>query len=658
MASLTESLTQIHKDIEENNIDSALNSLASLPTELQFCWEICYLRAKSALKQDRLEDAIAELKLAIIDSSSEPQAYLELIQCLIRASKHIEAKIFLEKLIEHFDEESLSFFSLNIADFFLGCGAHDRAVAWAKIAIQKTPENWESYNLLGVALHRQSHILEGLNALKQALQLNPNSPIVHHNVSNLLHQKGSFKLALHHMERAFMIDAKSANIALLYYYSIMFLDLERAKIYGKVLKEQIDTIRPDFIEPFPWLMLTDEGSIIQKVNKKNAAKFKTSPKDKIRRPVGERIRIGYLSNDFTHHATSFLIRALLQQHDHNKFDVIGFDFTDINDTNGYRSDISDSFSQMHALQGTSDADAARLIQECHIDILVDLKGYTKGSRPGIMFKQPAPIQVNFLGYPATMGSPAIDYIIGDPVVTPLNHAQWYTEQIVQLPCCYQPNDPDRKLGNQSSRSDHQLNNDWFVFANFNYCTKFTEPLIQAWSEILAACPRAVLWVLAPGDIDLSGIMGRYGIPKHQLVTVEPANIDKHLERLRHADLCLDTFPCNGHTTCSDALFAGVPTLTIAGNYFQSRVAASLMHFSGAEELICRTTEDYVKKAIAIYNDQSHLDQIKKGLRTFQPGGPYDIDGYTRKLESAYRAMVEDYLRGEMKAIKVADIEVD
>ncbi len=152
-------------------------------------------------------------------------------------------------------------------------------------------------------------------------------------------------------------------------------------------------------------------------------------------------------------------------------------------------------------------------------------------------------------------------------------------------------------------------------------------------------------------------MANYGIARHQLVTTDPVHIDKHLERLRHADLCLDTFPCNGHTTCSDALFAGVPTLTIEGNYFQSRVAASLMHFSGAEELICRTTEDYVKKAISIYNNQSYLDRIKKGLRTFQPGGPYDIDGYTRKLESAYRAMVEDYLRGEMKAIKVADIEV-
>ncbi len=476
MEEIPEILQRAQRDIESGNPDAALSELNKLPSELKYCWEICYLRAKCALQSGHLEDAIAELRLAVLDESSEPQAYLLLVECILKTSKHTEAGAILGKLIKHQPMSTLLPFAENIGTFFLNAGFCDEAIEWANVSIDDDPSKWQFHNLLGVAYHRRGSILDGLQAFKDALSLNPDSPIIHHNLAGLLQQYGSFKLALHHMERAFLIDPTSTNVALLYYYSIKLLDFERSKKYGDLLKSQLTSIKPDFIEPFPWLMLTDDGAIIQDVNKRNAAKFRIVPKERIHRPIGKKIRLGYLSNDFTHHATGFLIRAMLQHHDREQFEIIGFDFTEKKDPTSYRSEILDHLTEIHELHEKSDAEAATLVQECGIDILVDLKGYTKGSRPEIMLKKPAPIQVNFLGYPATMGSSAIDYIIGDPVVTPFEHAPWYTEHIVQLPCCYQPNDPNRRMSSQTSRSDHQLNNDWFVFANFNYCTKFTEPL--------------------------------------------------------------------------------------------------------------------------------------------------------------------------------------
>ena len=362
-----------------------------------------------------------------------------------------------------------------------------------------------------------------------------------------------------------------------------------------------------------------------------------------------RLRIAYLSADYHSHATVYLITELLELHDRSRFELFALSFGP--DDNGpMRARITAAVDRFERVNDMSDAQIAMLVAELQVDIVVDLKGYTRDSRPGIFQYRPAPIVVNYLGYPGTMGAACYDYIIGDPVVTPLEHADFYSEKIVQLPHSYQVNDRQRVIAPHTpSRQQQGLPDEGFVFACFNNNYKITPEVFDVWMRLLAQVDGSVLWLLADNEDAVANLRREAlarGIASSRLVFAPRAPLPEHLARHRLADLFLDTLPCNAHTTASDALWAGLPVLTCLGATFAGRVAASLLTAVGLPELVTPDLAAYEALALQLATDAGRLAMLRQKLLAQRDSAPlFDTPLFTAHLEKAYLQMVERYRQG-------------
>ena len=360
-----------------------------------------------------------------------------------------------------------------------------------------------------------------------------------------------------------------------------------------------------------------------------------------------KIRIGYLCGEFRNQATSILMTRTWELHDKSKFEIFAFD-NGWDDESEYRQRIIGAFSNIFDVSRLSDLDAAKLIQHNEIDVLVNLNGFFGRHRQGVFSYKPAPIQVNYLGFPGTIGVEYIDYIIADPVVIPEGSQKYYVEKVVYLPNSYQANDDQRKISDtQFSRVQLGLPEDAFVFACFNNNYKITPSIFDSWSRILKNVQGSVLWLLEdnPGAKEnlIKEAFAR-GIDASRLVFAERLPIEKHLARHDSADLFLDTLPYNAHTTCSDAIWAGLPVLTMKGHTFPGRVSSSLISAMGVSELITHTQEEYEALAIALANSPEKLAKIKLKLASNRVTAPlFNTPLFAKNLEAAYIKMHERYL---------------
>jgi len=361
----------------------------------------------------------------------------------------------------------------------------------------------------------------------------------------------------------------------------------------------------------------------------------------------DKIRIAYLSNDFHDHATSRLLVETFAEHDRARFEVHAFSFG-ADDGAGMRQRLRGSFDAFHDVTVLSDTDAACAIHGAGIDILIDLKGYTRGARTGIMMLHPAPVQVNYLGYPGTMGADICDYIITDPFMTPMAGAAAYSEAFAYMPHSYQPHGRGGAIGGKPTRVALGLPETGFVFCCFNQAYKFTPSRFDLWCRLLAATPDSVLWLLADerAQGNLRGEALRRGILPDRLVFAADMAQHDHLGRLQSADLVLDTAPFGAHTTASDALWSGVPIITCAGETFPSRVAGSLLHAVGLPELVAGDDEAYFSMALALATQPGLLDACKAKLRRNRMTAPlFDVPAYTMALEHLYETMWERHRTG-------------
>jgi protein O-GlcNAc transferase len=355
-----------------------------------------------------------------------------------------------------------------------------------------------------------------------------------------------------------------------------------------------------------------------------------------------KLRIGYLSADFHAHATAYLTAELFEAHDRSRFEIVAVSFGHVDGSDMQRRLVK-AFDQFHDVQASSARDVAALIHNLQIDIAIDLKGYTRDARPEILSFRPAPIQVNFLGFPGTMGADFMDYIIADKTVLPFDRQPFYTEKIVHLPDCYQPNDSTRAIAERTcTRLEAGLPDDGLVFCCFNNSHKITAPLFDVWMRLLAAVPASVLWLLrdnAGAETNLRGEALARGVAPARLVFADRVRLDAHLARYRLADLFLDTLPYNAHTTASDALWAGVPVLTCQGATFAGRVAASLLQAIGLPELVTHGLADYEATALRLATDPARLGAIRRKLGQNRRTHPlFDTDRFRGHIETAYATM--------------------
>jgi predicted O-linked N-acetylglucosamine transferase (SPINDLY family) len=368
------------------------------------------------------------------------------------------------------------------------------------------------------------------------------------------------------------------------------------------------------------------------------------------RGLKSKITLGYLSADFHRHATAYLTAELFEKHDRRRFEVVGYSYGP-DDGSPMRRRLIKAFDRFSDLKDASFVESAERIAADEVDILVDLKGHTKGARTEILSLRPAPIQVNYLGYPGTMGAPFMDYILVDDFVVPADQQPFFTERLVHLPGCYQVNDSQREISPHTpSRAECGLPEDGFVFCSFNNSYKITPEMFDVWMGLLKAVPGSVLWLLeanrfAPGNLRREA--ETRGVAAQRLVFARPVPLPEHLARHRLADLFLDTFPVNAHTTASDALWAGCPVLTMAGETFVSRVAGSLLRAVGLPELITKSLEDYQTMALRLARNASVLSELRAKLAANRKTSRlFDAGQFARGVEEAYLTMWEICASGQ------------
>lgn len=372
----------------------------------------------------------------------------------------------------------------------------------------------------------------------------------------------------------------------------------------------------------------------------------------------ERIRVAYLSADFNNHATANLIAGLFEHHDRSRFETIGVSFGP-----EYRDDmrlrLERGLERFVDVTRLSDIQAAQLLRDMEVDIIVDLKGYTMDSRAGILARRPGPIQVSYLGFPGTLGAPFIDYLLADRTVIPEADDGHYSEQIVYLPDSYQVNDDKRPVAAATpSRAEAGLPQDGFVFCAFNASYKITPALFDVWMRLLQAVDGSVLWLIAGEEATIGNLRREArarGVDADRLVFARRVALEDHLARHRLADLFLDTLPYNAHTTASDALWAGLPVLTCLGSTFAGRVGASLLRAVGLPELVTDSLPAYERLALDLARDPARLGDLRAGLAAGLNTAPlFDTARFCRNIERAYEMMYARHRRGERPATFAVD----
>ena len=533
-----------------------------------------------------------------------------------------------------------------------------QAEACFQEALQLTPQDAALLYNLGNAQRELGKPAEAAKQYQKAIQLNPNDADAYNNLGNVQRELGQLDLATTHYEKALALNPQ------LYHAKVHLVHQKQHMCDWQGLNHDITEIRhwvttqPSAqISPFAFLAMPSTTAEEQKicannwVNNRYAPLIQHGKQLHFTHPTNhahQKIRIGYLSADFRLHPLAFLVTELIELHDRNQFEIIAFSYG-VNDKSSARKRLEKAFDQFHDIRHLSEIDAAKKIHACNIDILVDLTGFTQTSRSGIAALRPVAINVNWLGFPGTMGStengPLFDYILTDHFITPPDAAANYAEKLALLPHSYQPNDRKRPVGKAPARQDCLLPENAFVFCCFNQSFKITPDVFVVWMRLLKAVPNSVLWLLECNTWAKQNLMreaAAHGIVAERLIFAPRVSIADHLARHVHADLFLDTLPYNAHTTCSDALWMGLPVLTCVGQTFAARVAGSLISAAGLPELLTNSLEEYEEKARNFAQNPALLTPIKlKLLAEKTTSALFDTAKFTQALEQTYQKMHQE-----------------
>ena len=530
-------------------------------------------------------------------------------------------------------------------------GRIDDALACYDRALALSADHAGALNNRGTALKNLRRYEEALADYDRALASAPQFADALYNRANVLKELRRYEeaLAAYDSARAVKPDHSDAHGAM--DAALAICDWDRASALAGPISEAIAAGRP--FTPFTLIGYSDDAALHRKCAESFIAdriRVRPAPLSRARPSRTGKIRIAYLSADLHSHATAFLIAELIERHDRGRFEVMGVSFGR-DDGSDMRRRLIAGFDRFEDVRGQGDREIAALLHERGVDIAIDLKGYTLECRPEIFSHRAAPVQVNYLGYPGTMGTDFIDYVIADPVVLPFDRQAFYAEKIVQLPDSYQANDRQRRIADITpSRREADLPEDGFVFCCFNNTYKIARPVFDVWMRILKATPGSVLWLLrdsAATEANLRREAAARGVDPARIVFAGRKPLDEHLARHMLADLFLDTLPYNAHTTASDALWAGLPVLTCRGEAFAGRVAASLLHAVGLPELVTGSLDAYEALALRLAAMPAELGDLRGRLaRNRQTHPLFDTDRFCRHIEAAYTTMWETWQRGE------------
>ena len=510
----------------------------------------------------------------------------------------------------------------------------------------------EAHNGRGSALRDLRRLEEALVSHDQAIAVQPDYAEAYADRGNVLRELRRFEEAIASYDRALALKPDLTFFAGERLQARMQIcDWSQREAEVSQLRQDLELGLPRYL-PFVVLSLSSRRKEQLQAarifaQEQYAGDCTLAPPVKVKR---DKVRVGYFSSDFRNHAVAWLIAEIIEKHDRNLFEIIGFSFG-VDTKDETRRRLASAFDKFIDVRNQSDRDATILARNLGIDIAIDLNGFTANNRTGLFAQRVAPIQVNYLGYPGTMGVNYMDYLIADPILIPVDHRQDYSEKIVYLPDSYQPNDRQRTISSRAiTRSEAGLPEKGLVFCCFNNNYKITPEVFDCWMRILKRVPGSVLWLLEDSAATSSNLRAealQRGVEPERLVFAARMALPEHLARHRLADLFLDTLPYNAHTTASDALWAGLPLVTQLGETFAGRVAASLLNAVGLPELITSTQEAYEERAVELATDGARLQELKRKLAANRLTTPlFDSERYTRHLEAAYMAILERHQAGQ------------
>jgi predicted O-linked N-acetylglucosamine transferase (SPINDLY family) len=606
-----------------NNLGNALHVLG------QSADSLAHFRNALALRPDYAE-AHWNLANALREIGRYDEAIAEYRKSLIIRHDYVEALNGLGKtfrLLDRCDEAIAAYEQamtinpayteaiLNVGDVFSSRNQHPEAVDCYRKVLDSNPDNIDALIRRGAAHAALKRHADAIVDFEKALSIDPDNIV------------------------AFNGLATSA---------INACDWTRTASLARDMEAWI--AKGNMVEPFTLLGYCDDPSLHLASAKIYARRIISAPalwKGTTWR--NEKIRIAYVASGFHQHPTAYLTAELLETHDRSRFEIIGIS-TGPDDGSDIRSRIIRGVDQFVDVRSNTDEEIATLIHGMQVDIAVDRSGYTANARPGVFARRPGPIQVNYIGFPGSLGAKWYDYVIADQIVLPFDQQAYYTEKIVQLPVSYQGSDSQRAIADQTpSREQMGLPQSGFVFCCFNNTYKITAPTFEIWMRLLRRVDGSVLWLLE-GDSsavrNLRNQAAACGIEPERLIFAPRVRLDLHLARHRLADLFLDTLPYNAHTTANDALKAGLPVVTSLGRCFSGRVAASLLEAIGLPELVALNLDDYEALALNLALKPKQLHEVREKLAQNSPHYPlFDSERYRQHLESAYVTMWQNWQDG-------------
>jgi protein O-GlcNAc transferase len=543
----------------------------------------------------------------------------------------------------------------------LGLGQAEEAVTRLRALPDDVPRDHDHRVSLAVALQRANRHQEAVPAFFDALALKMDDALSHYRLGMSFKHLALKAEAAECVRTAVLLGLGSSDLAAR--GQLVFLEREACRwaAADEAMAGLRDAVRasPDNValetSAFTHAVLVDDPLEILKVARHYAlhslGRVRPMPRRSAKKHDG-RLRIGYLSADFHQHATSQLMAQMLECHDRVAVEVTLFS-TGPDDRSALRRRMVASSEHFEELHGQGFGAMAARVRALGIDILVDLKGATYDTLLPVLAMRPAPLQVSWLGFPGSTGAPYIDYFIGDRIVTPLESSAHFSEKIAQLPGCYQPNDAHRPLPETSTRADWGLADDALVLCAFHQSYKISAEVFDRWCELLHALPNAVLWLLqwnSNVQATLTAAARERGIAAERLVFAPLVPTARHLSRLASADLYLDAWPCNGHTTVGEALWAGLPVVTILGPTFAQRVAASLLHAVDVDELVAADVPGYVDTVLALARDPLRRAGLRERLVTARTTSAlFDGARFARDIEALYARMWARAVAGDPPA---------
>ena len=629
---------------KNKNINKALEIYLELYKFKKDDFNLLYLIGTSYLQTKKPEISTYYLESALKINNNHLQTLNNLGGAYFELNKVEKAVKIFERLIKiNPDKHTKN----NLANCYAALKRDKEALNLYKEIVKNNSKDYVAFNNIGNVYKNLNDHDKAIINYKNSIEINNNYPLAYNNLGDLFSKMGQYENALNMYENVLRIDSEykgiNSKILSVKKHLCDWTDYNNLKL--KVLND-IKNLKE--VNPFTVLSMIDDPET-QKTCSETFINKKFPNQEIDRKKIlklNKKPKIAYFSSDYKNHPILHLCLDMFKNHNRSKFELFGFSLIK-NKEDEWNKDIKDYFDKFFYVHNKSDYEIAEFCRKIGIDIAIDLNGFTNGGRQGIFIEKCAPIQINFLGYPGTMGSKIYNYIIADKIIIPETKKNNYSEKVIYLNNCYQPNLDKREISNKKlKKSDFNLPENKLIYCNFNTSYKITPEIFKTWMEILKNVPDSIFWIYCNNErteTNLKVEAKSNDIDESRIIFAKRVNIQEHLNRIKLADIFLDTYPYGAHTSCSDALRIGLPLITIKGNSFASRVSASLLHRVNLDELAVPDYETYKNLAIKIGKNKEHLIKLKKKLlESLKKSSLFDSKKFTKNLESTYIELLKKH----------------